>query len=122
MYSFVFIYFLRVIVNKRDMPEFTAKLGVCIIAGLHLGLMFTILAKLRIMAYPRFSNIYLYNKLGWYFPIAVLVLLVLAYFSKSRTARLIEKYSARDVHTFPCFLLFISTIVAPVSLIVIIGR
>jgi hypothetical protein len=63
---------------------------------------------------PRFSDIYLYNKLYWYIPSAIVLGAVYLYFSSDRRKVIIKKYDEQeDFYSFGTIMLFILLLALP---------
>jgi hypothetical protein len=115
MYNLAFYFIYRVIARKDDDTVFTSVLGVFIIIGLHIISILQVLHHFGLFSFPRFSRIYLYNKLYWCIPCSVVLAFVFLYYDKAKTKAIIEKYSAdEDIYSMGSFLLFLSMILVPV--------
>lgn len=119
MYNFAFYFFYRELARRNDDSIFTSILGVFIIIGLHFFTIIKVLDNFGIISYPTFSSTYLYNKLYWYIPCAVILGVVYLYFNKVKTKAIIEKYSANDnFYSIGNILLFLLQILIPILIIV----
>jgi len=96
MYDFVFYFFYGILRRTDDDPIFTSILGVFIIIALHIISFLSILAHFNLFSFPRFSNTYLYNKLYWYIPGAIILGCIFVFFGKERTKAIIQKYMEKE--------------------------
>lgn len=119
MYDFAFYFFYGILIKRNDDTIFTSILGVFVIVGFHLLTVIKLLDHFGILSYPTFSSTYLYNKLYWYIPCALLLVIVFLYFNKARTKKLIEMYSAKDnFYSIGNIFLFVLFVILPVLAII----
>lgn len=123
MYDFQFYFFYGILVRRNDDPIFTSILGVFVIVGLHLLTIIRLLDYFGIVSYPSFNSAYLYNKLFWYIPGAVILGGVYIYFGKVKTKSIIDRYSAKDnFFTFQHILFFLLQILIPIIVIAVLNK
>ena len=116
MYEFVFYFFYRILSRKGDDDSlFSSILCIFLIVGLHIVAVLKICAHFNnIEGMPVFSGTYLHNKLYWFLPLGVVLGIVYLYFNKSKTKRIIEKYSAKeDFFSLANIALFLIVIIVP---------
>lgn len=120
MYDFVFYFFYGILKRRNDDTVFTSIIGVFLLAGLHLMTIIEILVYFKLIKMPVFSSTYLYNKLSWYIPWAVVLGIIYMYFGKKKTKTIIEKYSSKEnFYSLANNTLFLLIIGIPVLIIVL---
>ena len=123
MYNFLFYFFYNLFTRlKIDDTIFTSVLWTFIIIGLHIMAFIKLLVWFNVMAsMPLFSKIYLYNKLHWFLPLSVVLLIVFLYFNKGKTKKIIEKNEERhNFFTLKNIVTFLATIIVPSFIIAIV--
>jgi uncharacterized membrane protein len=114
MYDFVFYFFYGILRRTDDDPIFTSILGVFLIIALHIIAFLSVLVHFNLFSFPRFSNTYLYNKLYWYIPGALVLVPIYLYFSKRKTKNILQKYSEKeDFYSAVNILFFLLLIIIP---------
>ena len=123
MYNFLFYFFYNLFTRlKIDDTIFTSVLWTFIIIGLNIMAFIKLLVWFNVMAsMPLFSKIYLYNKLHWFLPLSVVLLIVFLYFNKGKTKKIIEKNEERhNFFTLKNIVTFLATIIVPSFIIAIV--
>ena len=118
MYNFVFYFFYRLLPYKEDDKIYTAILFCFIIVGLHLIAFVKILKYFNISGdLPVFSSIYLYNKLYWYIPGAIILAIMLFYFNKRRVKEIIKHRDVERFFSLKNIFFFLLTLILPILVI-----
>lgn len=121
MYNFIFYFFYRIFNGRKEDPEFYSLIATFLIIVLHLATVMKVLDYFGVMDFPNFSDTYLYNKLYYYIPLAVVLGIVWLFYGKSRKKSIIQKYSSRDVfYSFGNILLFVLHFAIPITIVCII--
>lgn len=114
-------YFFYGIFRRYDSdPTFTSFLTVCITVCLYLIAGMNILVHFKVLSeYPRFSDIYLYNKLYWYIPILIIIGAVAIAFPSRKWREAIDYFdSYEDFYSFGRIMLMLSVIALPICIMI----
>ena len=115
MYKFVFYFFYRLLPYKESDRIYTSILFCFIVVGLHLVAFSKILKYLNVMGdLPVFSKVYLYNKLYWYIPCAVIFIIMLLYFNKVRVKEIIKHRDVERFFSLKNILFFLLILILPI--------
>ena len=114
--NFLFYFFYGFFRRGDNDAAFTAILATFILIALYFLAAIKFLFHFGLIgSYPRFGDIYLYNKLYWYIPGAIVLGAVYLYFSSDRRKAIIDEYdSFEDFYTFGTVMLFLFVLLLPI--------
>ena len=98
MYNFLFYFFFRLFSRFRvSDTTFTAKLWTFIVISFHMLVLLKLLSALKLIdKMPVFSSGYVYNKLAWFLPLSVVLIIVFIYYNKKKTTDIMEKSNRNE--------------------------
>lgn len=114
--DFLFYFFYGLFRRFDRDPTFTSILATFIVINLYLLAILKLFLKLGfVRSYPTFHNTYLYNKLYWYIPAAIVLCIVYSYFSNSRRGLIIKKFEEKnDFYSMGAVFLFVLIVSVPI--------
>ena len=123
MYNFLFGFFYFLLLERNEIPRFSASIVLSVYIGFHFLCLdsiiryFTGFSIMDIFPEEDFTNKYSYYPIA-----AIFMVLVYFYFSKSKVEYIYNKYKDSNIHTFKHILFVILAFIFPLAIMVSLSK